>query len=154
MNQQEIREREAVVLEARSWIGTPYHHCSGIKGVGCDCAFLLKCVFENCGLIPLFDLPDYSPQWFLHHSQELYMGQVLKRAREIDETAAQAGDVVLFRIGHCYAHGGIITEWPLMVHAYSRARVVIESNGTTGEFSKRDSNRSLPQRARKFFTRW
>lgn len=30
-------QRAAVVAEARSWIGTPYHNCADVKGAGVDC---------------------------------------------------------------------------------------------------------------------
>jgi cell wall-associated NlpC family hydrolase len=29
--------REAVIAEARTWLGTPWHHQASLKGVGCDC---------------------------------------------------------------------------------------------------------------------
>ena len=41
--------REKIVAEARSWIGTPYHNCADIKGVGVDCGMLLVRVFVDLG---------------------------------------------------------------------------------------------------------
>ena len=34
--------REAVVTEAKTWIGTPFHHAARIKGAGVDCLMLLS----------------------------------------------------------------------------------------------------------------
>jgi hypothetical protein len=32
-----VVSREAIVAEARTWIGTPFHHQGCVKQVGCDC---------------------------------------------------------------------------------------------------------------------
>lgn len=40
---------EAIVAEARSWIGTPFHWEASVKGVGCDCKGLLAGVARACG---------------------------------------------------------------------------------------------------------
>lgn len=45
--------REAIVSEARKWIGTPYHHQQCIKGVGVDCALLVVGVGSALGLMPM-----------------------------------------------------------------------------------------------------
>src|SRR6185437_15824401 len=46
----EVAQRAAVVAEARSWIGTPYHNCADIKGTGVDCGMLIVRVFVATGL--------------------------------------------------------------------------------------------------------
>ena len=50
----EQEQRDLVVKEAYSWIGTPYHHQAMIKGVGVDCALILLAVFREAGLISFF----------------------------------------------------------------------------------------------------
>jgi cell wall-associated NlpC family hydrolase len=40
-------KRPDIVEEARSWLGTPYHHQAALKGVGCDCIGLLRGVYET-----------------------------------------------------------------------------------------------------------
>ena len=40
-------KRADIVEEARSWLGTPYHHQAALKGVGCDCIGLLRDVFSE-----------------------------------------------------------------------------------------------------------
>jgi hypothetical protein len=32
--------------------------------------------------------------------------------------------VALFRFGRCFAHGAIITEWPLLIHAWHSGGVI------------------------------
>lgn len=41
-----------VIAEARSWIGTPYHHQQCAKGHGVDCARLVEGVGVALGLMP------------------------------------------------------------------------------------------------------
>ena len=38
--------RDAIVAEARAWIGTPYRHQASLKGVGCDCLGLVRGVWR------------------------------------------------------------------------------------------------------------
>jgi NlpC/P60 family putative phage cell wall peptidase len=119
-------ERAAVVASARSWIGTPYHHAADIKGAGCDCAMLLVRVFCDLGLVPSFDPRPYTRDWMLHRDEERYLGFLLARSREV--AAPGPGDIIVFRVGRCFSHGGIIANLnPLtMVHAFAPARAVIE----------------------------
>ena len=119
-------QRAAVVAAARSWIGTPYHNCADIKGVGVDCCMLLIRVYCDLGLMPLVDPRPYSPDWHLHRNEERYLEGVLERAKEVK--APDLGDTMLFRWGRTMSHGGIVTVTaPLtIVHAYAPARCVTE----------------------------
>ena len=118
--------RQLIVTEARSWIGTPYHNCADIKGVGCDCGMLLVRVFVDLKLVTPFDPRPYTADWHLHRGEERYLSALLARAKRVD--APLPGDVALFRVGRCYSHGGIVTRAnPLtIVHAYWPAKVVLE----------------------------
>ena len=91
----EGRQRAAVVAEARSWIGTPYHNCADIKGVGVDCGMLLVRVFVDTGLVPPFDPRPYPADWHLHRSEERYLGFVFDRCCEVAQP--QPGDVMVLR---------------------------------------------------------
>jgi hypothetical protein len=119
-------ERARVVAAARAWIGTPYHNCADIKGVGVDCGMLLVRVFVDTGLCPAFDPRPYPVDWHLHRSEERYLGFIFDRSREV--TSPQPGDVMVLRYGRCYSHGGIVSHTtPLtLVHAYYPARQVVE----------------------------
>jgi NlpC/P60 family putative phage cell wall peptidase len=44
--QDHIIIRNTIIAEARSWIGTPYHHQAALKGVGCDCLGLVRGVWR------------------------------------------------------------------------------------------------------------
>jgi hypothetical protein len=77
----ETQARARIDAIARSWICTPFHDHGEVKGAGCDCATFLKCVFVEAGLIAPFEIGHYSPQFFLHSSEERYLGWVKKFGR-------------------------------------------------------------------------
>ncbi|MGH6864514.1 MAG: hypothetical protein ACRECN_09680, partial [Methylocella sp.] len=108
----EGEQRTAIVREARSWIGTPYHAQADVKGAGVDCGMLLVRVFVDCGLCEPFDPRPYADDWYLHRSEERYLGFIVDRTKEVDPSAGSGplpGDVMVFRYGRCYSHGGIVT---------------------------------------------
>lgn len=144
----EADERAAVVAAARSWIGTPYHNCADVKGVGVDCGMLLVRVFVDTGLCASFDPRPYPRDWHMHRSEERYLGFVFERTREVEKPLP--GDVVVFKWGRCYSHGGIVTAVkPLrVVHAYFPARKVLEDE------IRRDAALSDPKRERRYFSYW
>ena len=123
--------RARVVEAARAWLGTPYHHAADVRGAGVDCAMILVRVFCDLGLVEPFDPRPYVRDWMLHRSEERYLGFLIERAREVEASAGEAplpGDVMLFRIGRCYAHGGIVTgaEPLTLLHAFAPAGRVVE----------------------------
>ena len=126
MRASESASRAAIVASARAWIGTPYHNCADIRGVGVDCGMLLLRVFVDLGLCEPFDPRPYSPDWHLHRGEERYLALLLARAQRIERP--EAGDMMLFRYGRCYSHGGIVTRAnPLtIVHAFHPAGIVLE----------------------------
>lgn len=141
-----LATRPLVVAAARAWLGTPYHHAADVKGHGVDCAMILVRVFCDLGLVEPFDPRPYTRDWFLHRDEERYMGHLLARVREI--SAPDPGDVMLFRIGRCFAHGGIVTcAAPLtIVHAFAPAQCVVEDQLTRSA--------DLMTRPHKFFSYW
>ena len=139
-------ERPRVVAEARRWIGTPYHSEADILGAGVDCGMLIVRVFVDAGLVAPFDPRPYPPDWHLHRSEERYLGFVFDRCHEVAEP--EPGDVIVFRYGRCFAHGGLVTRAePLtFVHAFSPAGAVIEE--------ALERNATLAGRPRRAFTLW
>jgi len=126
LSETETIARAAVVAAARSWIGTPYHHAADVKGAGVDCAMLLVRVYCDLGLVEPFDPRPYTRDWMLHRDDERYLDSLLAHAREV--ASPQPGDVIVFRFGRCFSHGGIVSAaLPLkIVHAFAPARAVIE----------------------------
>ena len=128
MSQQQ--ERAAVVAEARTWLGTAYHHHGRIKGVGVDCAMLLAEVFEHCGLVANVQPGHYPTDWHLHRFEEQFVGW-LERVGALEVAAPALGDIGIFRFGRCYSHGAIVVdhadEAVRLVHAYVRRGVVLSA---------------------------
>jgi NlpC/P60 family putative phage cell wall peptidase len=114
--------RAVVIQEAKSWIGTPFHHAARVKGAGVDCLMLLAEVYERAGAASRIDPPFYVPDWHLHRDAERYMEGLLHYAHPIDEP--EPGDIALFRFGRTFSHGAIVTEWPRLIHAYWSIGVV------------------------------
>lgn len=118
--------RAAIVAAARQWLGTPYHHCADIKGVGVDCGMLLVRVFVDAGACPPFDPRPYTFDWMLFRSEENFLANLLERAERV--ATPLPGDVILFKVGRCYSHGAIVTATdPLTIlHAAARNKQVLE----------------------------
>jgi NlpC/P60 family putative phage cell wall peptidase len=118
-------ERTAIVAEALSWIGTPFRHAAGIKGVGADCVHFVLRTFQKTGHAPAdFAPPKYAREWHIHRSEELILKTLPVYARQIEEKDAGPGDVVLYRIGRTASHLAIIVDENCIAHAYSPQKMV------------------------------
>lgn len=126
--------RQRVVDEAKTWLGTPYHHMGRLKGAGTDCLMLLAEVYHAAGVIPRLEVGFYAPDWHLHRDAERYLEGVMHYAREVEQP--QPGDVAVFRFGRCFAHGAIVTLWPRLIHAWHSAGV-IEAQATQPQLASR-----------------
>mgnify|MGYP000334810130 FL=1 len=124
---------EALVQEARSWVGTPYHHMGDIRGVGVDCGMLLVRIFCDLGICAPFDPRPYTRDWHLHQSEERYLSYVYDNAAEISREELAPGDIILFQFGRCFSHGAIVTSVaPLtVVHAVHDYGMVVEEVADT-----------------------
>jgi NlpC/P60 family putative phage cell wall peptidase len=138
----EQEQRDLVVKEALSWIGTPYRHNAMVKGSGVDCAMILIGVYQNCGLVEEVNLPHYSPQWHLHRDEEKYLETISKYLKPTKDP--KPGDVALFKFGRTVSHSAIIIDYPTVVHAYNRVGVILD-DATNGK---------LKDRLHGFFTYW
>jgi cell wall-associated NlpC family hydrolase len=162
----ESSDRDAVVAEALSWIGTAYHHAGRIKirrdGAGrvverggADCATATYLIYRAAlpARVPEIDLGTWSPQWNLSKQAaeaERYLMTVagMPGVRELARAAEpQPGDFVLYRFAHAWAHGAIVIApgWPVIVHANGTAGTVMRDRGDAGRLAR------APMR---FFTFW
>lgn len=120
----ESEQRAAVVKEAMTWIGTPYHHHGRIKGAGVDCAMLLCEVFEACGLVQHVDAGFYAVDWHLHHSEEMFSDWLAKYAKP-GTGLPKIGDVMLFKFGRTFSHGSIYVGADTLIHSYIGRGVIL-----------------------------
>jgi len=136
MTDLERQQRQQVVDEAKSWLGTPHINEARVKGAGVDCGMLVLETFERCGLVPHTELPHYSNEWHLHHSEEQYLDWVSKFGHEVKNRDPLPGDVILYQYGRCISHGAIVVDYPTIIHAYIRIGVVY-ADATQNNLSKR-----------------
>ncbi|BAE50584.1 C40 family peptidase [Paramagnetospirillum magneticum] len=127
-------DRMRVVVEAEGWFGTPYHHNQRLKGAGVDCAQFPAAVYFNAGLISEVPKFEYSPQWHINQKEERYLAVVRLYADDI-EGPPLPGDFVIYKVGHCHAHGAIVVAWPRVIHAV-RGRGVVYGHGLDEPFAR------------------
>ncbi len=126
--------RAAIIAEAVTWLGTPWHHQARVKGAGVDCGQFLIACYVGAGLVPAFDTGPYARDWHQHQSGERFLSFVEQHLDPTDTPLP--GDVVVWRYGQCYSHGAIVVDWPLVIHAHIRERAVVYGDGARGELAR------------------
>ena len=131
--------QDRVLQEARTWLGTPWHHEGAVKGAGVDCAMLLVQVFAAVGAIPAIDPRPYPIDHMMHSRDERFMGWLNQHADDVtdavQEAGPQAADVIVYRVGRCYSHGAIVVKWPHIIHAFRDERAVVLSRHDVGRLA-------------------
>lgn len=117
--------RQRFIAEAKTWLGTPFRDQADIKGPhgGVDCAMLLVRCAVDTGLLPPFDPRPYPPQWLLHRDEERFLAIVRRFGTEV-ERAPIPGDVIVYKVARCFAHGGIVLENGHIIHAFYKQKQV------------------------------
>lgn len=121
-------DRKKLIVEALTWLGTPYHSGARVKGAGVDCGQLLIGIYENAGMLAKGDCEPgyYSPEWHLHRSEEKYLEWVRRYCFELlPGEPALPGDIAVFQFGRCISHGAMVVKWPEIIHAYVGYGVII-----------------------------
>lgn len=123
--------REAVVAEARSWVGTPWRHQSSLKGVASDCIGLVR------GVARQFCIPE--AELFANDPRFRGYGRTPQRALLLEAVGLylvpvdvpQIADILLMQHepDPDPRHFAIITALDPMyiVHAYAQMRKVVEN---------------------------
>jgi NlpC/P60 family putative phage cell wall peptidase len=113
-------EREAIVAEARRWLGTPYRHQASLGGVGADCLGLIRGVWRSVVGEEPEKAPPYTPDWVEALGEETLLSAARRHCREIAIGAAREGDILLFRMamGAPAKHAGIVSGEDRIIHSY------------------------------------
>ena len=113
-------KRAAIIAEARTWIGTPYHHQASTKGAGCDCLGLVRGVWRGVYGKEPEEPPPYSRDWAEAHRQETLADAAGRHMVPVAIADIQPGDVVLFALNERAPakHCAILTGLDRMVHSY------------------------------------
>lgn len=121
-----------IVLQARTWIGTPFHHQARLKGKGCDCLGLIVGVVDELELKDSTGrlLASYDEVAYSKEPDGAYLIQKLTGLlEEVPVAEARAGDLALFKVRENPQHLAILTDYEGMIgmiHCYAQARRVVE----------------------------
>lgn len=112
MNYFENIEKQRLLKKAlEDWIGTPFRHHCGVKGLGCDCIHFVARVFEEVGFLTWHKnlIPNYPKDWHIHNTRELLAEKILENSNieEIGLSKVKNGDIVLSHYGKAASHVGI-----------------------------------------------
>lgn len=127
-----MTQAQTIVTQARTWIGTPFHHQARLKGKGCDCLGLIIGVVDELGLKDKHGQPlaGYDEVTYSKEPDGAYLTEKLTSLLdEVPIAEAQAGDLALFKVRENPQHMAFLTDYENtlgMVHSYAPARRVVE----------------------------
>lgn len=121
------RTAKAVVAATFGWVGTPYRHQGGRKGVACDCLGLVRGVWRELYGRDLDDPGPYSADWAEAEGDERLLMGLRRNFVEKPVPDIIEGDVIVFRWRpHLQAkHAGIMVGPDRFAHAYQDHGVVV-----------------------------
>lgn len=125
-----VATRPRIVVEARSWIPTPYIKRGQVKHAGADCGMFPYAVLRQFDLISDLreSVPTLEDDWFCHTTDQRYARIVERYFRRLIEAQARRefagavaclpGNLVLVQSwgSRVYNHAGLITCWPRVIH--------------------------------------
>lgn len=109
-----------ITRQARTYLGTPFHHAGRVKGVGVDCAGLVICVGHDLRLLHT-DYTAYGRQPVGGTMTRLLNEQM----DEVPLSEARAGDVFLMRFRREPQHLAMKTSKGI-IHSYMGVGKVVE----------------------------
>ncbi|MEM6666079.1 MAG: NlpC/P60 family protein [Pseudomonadota bacterium] len=117
---------EEIVVEARRWIGTPYHHGASVRGVGCDCLGLVRGLYRALVGPEPEAVPAYTADWGEIDRNEPLLAAGQRHFQQVVHGDALPGDLVLFRWRQATAakHLALLSASDRIIHAYDGAGVV------------------------------
>ena len=125
-------QQSHIVIQARTWLGTPFHHQARLKGKGCDCLGLIVGVVEELGLKDVHGrlLSSYDEITYPKEPDGAYLIEKLTDIlTEVPIADARAGDLALFKVRENPQHLAILTDYENalgMIHSFAPSRRVIE----------------------------
>lgn len=140
-------QRQAVIVEAFSWKGTPFDFGQCVKGErgGVDCgrfpaaclnsAGVKKIVISELGFVPNKETgqPErLSPQWFLHRDDVSFLDLIRPFAVEYrlgtHKAVPEPADMVVAKCGRDWAHCALVIQWPRVIGAAMEHVVTLWDN--------------------------
>lgn len=112
--------REEWVKQARTWIGTPFHHQGRLKGVGADCVGFLLGVGAELGI----EAPPDNPRYGRRPGKETLVSGIDPYLQEIPLNEAGAADMLVFNLAGMPQHVSMLTTPDTMIHSANPMGVV------------------------------
>lgn len=105
---EDIEKQNQLGRILESWVGTPFRHGVGVRGMGVDCIYFVTRVMEEMELGP-FQIPEYSRDWLFHSNEELLLNGILKsiNVKSLNLLEPLNGDIILFKFGRTNSHSAI-----------------------------------------------
>lgn len=133
--------RNALVEEARGWLGTKFHHQGRVKKTlsssgGCDCLGLVIKVADSLGLKDVYgiNIGDLDETGYPRSPDGQYLEKKLSyHFQKIDLKKINVGDLLLFSFARYPQHLGFVADrmygnkkYLSVIHAYSASGYVCE----------------------------
>ena len=125
-------QQSHIVIQARTWLGTPFHHQARLKGKGCDCLGLIIGVVDELGLKDAHGrlLSSYDEITYPKEPDGQYLTEKLTGLlTEVPIADARTGDLALFKVRENPQHLAILSDYEGglgMIHSFAPSRRVIE----------------------------
>lgn len=128
-----------------AWLGTPFMARCAVRQGGCDCVRFAYAVYQDMGLIPAIDWPEYAlrpinvaPYWKLREALEGIAGVKLvwqSAVQPPDEACTPLtkvpslypGDALVFSTGRSFHHVGLVRDHLRFAHCLPEQGVVLHS---------------------------
>lgn len=120
-----------ILLEAREWIGTPWHHAASCKGVGTDCIGLIVGIARACGIAEAREYATASEYrgYGRDPNPALLIAGCERWLAPIATDDAAPADILIMRFTDEPQHFALVSALDPMyiIHAYAQARKVVEN---------------------------
>jgi NlpC/P60 family putative phage cell wall peptidase len=123
--------QEALISEARRWVGTPYKHRGRHLHQAVDCLGLIFGIMQAVGLgsdkFWTARNQEYATYRRVPDGRTLYQG-FTRWVPEYPRTKAQPGDMLLIAFAGAPRHTALLTNDNTIIHAHSEAKGCVEND--------------------------
>lgn len=129
---------DAVIAEARRWVGTPYRHQAAVIGAGCDCVGLIRGVGLAAGVLTLDRMAVWRRQFgaYSRLPNPARMAQGMREFLMPLTGDPETGDIIWLAWRRDLPMHLAICTGDTMIHSYSDIGRVVE-HGLTAEWRNR-----------------
>lgn len=123
------KRRRALLAEAGSWVGTPFHAHARLKMVGVDCVQLAGAIYIATGFLtePQFNIGWYPIDGGHHDEKSRVVEWIEKSGKFARVNDPRIGDTLVMRMpgARVAHHVGVMVSESEFVHAYFKHFVVM-----------------------------